>query len=43
MVGIPLTGYINIHSGNTKAGYYLSFVFVILGMNLEDSGCLTDH
>lgn len=31
LVGAPLTGYINIHSGNTKAGYYLSFVFVILG------------
>ena len=23
--------YINIRSGNTRAGYYLSFVFVILG------------
>ena len=31
LVGVPLTGYINIRSGNTKAGYYLSFVFVILG------------
>ena len=31
LVGVPLTGYINLRSGNTKAGYYLSFVFVILG------------
>ena len=31
LVGAPLTGYINIRSGNNRAGYYLSFVFVILG------------
>ena len=37
LVGVPLTGYINIHSGNTKAGYYLSFVFVILGNIPTDS------
>ena len=44
MVGVPLTGYINIHSGNTRAGYYLSFVFVILGNNLEDSTeLINDH
>ena len=30
LLGVPVTGYLNIHSGN-KAGYYLSFVFVILG------------
>ena len=31
LVGVPLTGYLNIHSGNKKSGYYLSFIFVILG------------
>ena len=30
LVGVPVTGYLNLHSGN-KAGYYVSFVFVILG------------
>ena len=28
---MPLTGYLNVHSGNKKSGYYLSFIFVILG------------
>ena len=37
LVGAPLTGYINIRSGNTRAGYYLSFVFVILGNILAES------
>lgn len=31
LFGVPLTGYLNIHSGNKKAGYYMSFIFVILG------------
>ena len=31
LLGVPATGYLNLHSGNKKAGYYLSFVFVILG------------
>jgi len=28
---VPLTGYLNVHSGNKKAGFYMSFIFVILG------------
>ena len=31
LLGVPATGYLNLHSDNKKAGYYLSFVFVILG------------
>ena len=31
LVGVPLTGYLNVHSGNKKSGFYLSFIFVILG------------
>ena len=31
LFGVPLTGYLNVHSGNKKAGYYMSFIFVILG------------
>jgi len=31
LLGVPLTGYLNIHSGNKKGGYYMSFVSVIIG------------
>ena len=31
LLGLPLTGYLNINMENNKAGYYLSFVSVTLG------------
>jgi len=31
LFGLPLTGYMNVNMTNNKAGYYLSFVSVILG------------
>ena len=31
LFGLPLTGYMNVNMTNKKAGYYLSFVSVILG------------
>ena len=31
LFGLPLTGYMNINMTNNKAGFYLSFVSVILG------------
>ena len=31
LIGVPITGYLNTSSVNNKAGYYFSFLFVILG------------
>lgn len=31
LIGLPITGYINVNFTNKKAGYYLSFICVFLG------------